>query len=83
MVEDLGRGWIRFYMDNYEVMAQVFSEGSKHGINNGPISKLCITNIDTNEWVVNYDRGWDVYPDNDYCILYENAIGQINGYLGY
>ena len=51
-----------------------YDEGSDYGINGGRISKLSIK-ID-GEWVVNYDRGWDIEPDeNDeaaqiaYCIL--------------
>ena len=53
---------------------KAFEEGSKWGINGGKISKLSIK-ID-GEWVVNYDRGWDVKPAEDdeaaqlaYCIL--------------
>ena len=53
---------------------KAFEEGSEWGINGGKISKLSIK-ID-GEWVVNYDRGWDVKPADDdeaaqlaYCIL--------------
>lgn len=53
---------------------KTFEEGSKWGINGGKISKLSIK-ID-GEWVANYDRGWNLEPDqNDqaaqiaYCIL--------------
>ncbi|MDY4578722.1 MAG: hypothetical protein SO471_12390 [Anaerobutyricum hallii] len=53
---------------------KAYDEGSDYGINGGRISKLSIK-ID-GEWVVNYDRGWDIEPDeNDeaaqiaYCIL--------------
>ena len=53
---------------------KAFEEGSEWGINGGKISKLSIK-ID-GEWVVNYDRGWDVKPAEDdeaaqlaYCIL--------------
>ena len=56
---------------------KAFEEGSEWGINGGKISKLSIK-ID-GEWVVNYDRGWDVEPAEDdmstrmaYCILLEN-----------
>lgn len=56
---------------------KAFEQGSEWGINGGKISKLSIK-ID-GEWVVNYDRGWDIKPDeNDqavmmaYCILLEN-----------
>ena len=53
---------------------KAYDEGSDYGINGGRISKLSIK-ID-GEWVVNYDRGWNIEPDeNDeaaqiaYCIL--------------
>lgn len=53
---------------------KAFAEGSEYGINGGKISKLSIK-ID-GAWVANYDRGWDIKPDeNDeaaqiaYCIL--------------
>lgn len=41
--------------------AKVYDEGSEYGINGGKISKLTIK-ID-GVTVVNYDRGWDVKPD--------------------
>jgi hypothetical protein len=47
---------------NFRYDAKVFEEGSQFGINNGRISKLEIWDKDTNEVVVNYDRGWDIYP---------------------
>ena len=50
-----------------------FDEGSEWGINGGRISKLMIK---INGVVTaNYDRGWDIEPDEDlptqiaYCIL--------------
>lgn len=54
---------------------KAFEEPSEdYGINGGKISKLSIK-ID-GAWVANYDRGWDIEPDeNDeaaqiaYCIL--------------
>lgn len=53
---------------------KTYDEGSDYGINGGRISKLSIKI--NGEWVVNYDRGWDIEPDeNDeaaqiaYCIL--------------
>ena len=42
---------------------KAYEEGSAYGINEGRISKLRIT-ID-GETVVNYDRGWDVEPDEN------------------
>lgn len=47
---------------NFCYSAKVFEEGSQFGIKNGRISKLEIRDIDTNEVVVNYDRGWDIRP---------------------
>jgi hypothetical protein len=53
---------------------KAFDEGSEWGINGGRISKLSIKI--NGVWVANYDRGWDIEPDeNDeaaqiaYCIL--------------
>lgn len=53
---------------------KAYARKSEWGINGGKISKLSIK-ID-GEWVINYDRGWDIEPDeNDkaamiaYCIL--------------
>lgn len=47
---------------------KVFEEGSEWGINGGKISKLSIK-LD-GKWVVNYDRGWDIEPDeNDQNVM--------------
>lgn len=42
---------------------KAYDEGSEYGINNGRISKLTVT-ID-GEKIINYDRGWDIKPDDD------------------
>ena len=53
-----------------------FDEGSEWGISGGRISKLTIK-ID-GKITANYDRGWDIEPDEGlttqmaYCILLEN-----------
>ena len=53
-----------------------FGKGSEWGINGGRISKLTIK-ID-GRITANYDRGWDIQPDEGlptqmaYCILLEN-----------
>ncbi len=45
----------------YLYEAKVFDNGSDFGINKGRISKL---NIRVGaEWLLNYDRGWDIRPD--------------------
>lgn len=43
--------------------AKVYDEGSEYGINEGRISKLTVE-IDGVK-VINYDRGWDIEPDED------------------
>ena len=51
-----------------------FEEGSKFGIDGGRISKLMLKL--NGKIVVNYDRGWDIKPENEeaetaYMILLE------------
>lgn len=47
---------------------KAYDEGSEYGINGGKISKLTLK-ID-GELVANYDRGWDVEPDeNDHDVM--------------
>lgn len=55
--------WIKGQINDYEYEAKVFEEGSKYGINEGNISKLCIKK--DNEYIANYDRGWDIEPITD------------------
>ncbi len=45
----------------YDWSAKVFDDGSLFGINGGRISKLQIKQSDN--ILVNYDRGWDIKPD--------------------
>lgn len=56
---------------------KAYERKSKWGINGGKISKLTIR-ID-GKFVVNYDRGWDIKPDEEdhdamvaYCICLES-----------
>lgn len=52
---------------------KVFEEGSEFGINGGRISKLMIK-ID-GRVVLNYDRGWDIEPDeNDQATMIAYSI---------
>ena len=44
----------------FHYWVKVYDEGSVYGINGGRISKLSIKNEKTGEYVVNYDRGWDI-----------------------
>ena len=56
------RGTIKIDDTEYEVQAKVFLEGSEFGIDNGPISKLTIKNLNNKNTIVNFDRGWDIKP---------------------
>ncbi|WP_270361742.1 DUF7678 domain-containing protein [Eubacterium ramulus] len=49
-------------VDAYYVV-KVFTKGSKFGIGNGRIHKLCIK-ID-GKITARYDRGWDIMPAED------------------
>ena len=55
----------------YSVSGKVYLEGSKFGIDNGPISKLWIKDMEKSKVIVNYDRGWDVKPTDENKNLYE------------
>lgn len=50
--------WVNGKCENYDFEAKLFDEGSEFGINEGRVSKLTIS--DNGNWIVNYDRGWDI-----------------------
>ncbi len=52
---------------------KVYDEGSEYGIENGRISKMMVK-ID-GKTVINYDRGWDIEPDeNDSAVMTAYSI---------
>jgi len=53
-------GALKVYGINYHWWAKVYDEGSEYGIDGGRVSKLMIKQ--DNRIVVNYDRGWDIEP---------------------
>lgn len=59
-------GWIQGNIDGRHFSAKVYDEGSRFGIDEGPVSKLAIWFDDIiirkRMWVATYDRGWDVRP---------------------
>lgn len=55
----------------YSISGKVYLESSKFGIDNGPISKLWIKDMEKSKVIVNYDRGWDVKPTDENKDLYE------------
>ena len=63
----------------YRVNAKVFLEGSEFGIENGPVSKLWIADSNGN-WIINYDRGWDVKPTAETEEIYNIALGAVRSF---
>ena len=60
--------WARGVSDPYKFEALVYCTGSKYGIDNGRISKFAVWIDDEKRgkhWLANYDRGWDIYPDEE------------------
>ncbi len=79
---DLQDNWVNGLVGkNYEFEAKLFDTGSMFGINNGRVSKLSIRELcrsnTTNSWfdgvIVNYDRGWDIEPNEGIMDEY-NAV---------
>lgn len=68
--------WMEGRIDGYNVNAKVYPKPSIHGIENGRISKLTITDKDGNT-IANYDRGWDVIPKEQYKDLYDKIVGSL------
>lgn len=61
----------------FEYWAKHFENGSEYGIDGGRISKLHIRRDDID--VVNYDRGWDVYPEDELDKqAYEEILDEFN-----
>ena len=57
-------GYIRLGSYAFDFEAKVFEEGSQFGINEGRVSKLCISEQNENVCLVSYDRGWDLKPQD-------------------
>ena len=63
----------------YRVNAKVFLEDSEFGIENGPVSKLWIADSNGN-WIINYDRGWDIKPTAETEEIYNIALGAVRSF---
>ena len=70
--------WYDGQFGPYYVTALIFEEPSRHGINNGRISKLSISNINTGNLLCTYDRGWDIKPADEVKELYNSIIKKYN-----
>lgn len=63
-------------LDGYEFFVKHFKNGSEYGINGGKISKLEIRKV---AMVANYDRGWDMEPqDAETRKVYEKILEKFN-----
>jgi len=69
-----GAIWISGTYKNYFWQAEIFSVGSRYGINKGRVSRLWIKDNKTSEWVYNFDRGLDVRPKNKDVTKLKNYI---------
>ena len=62
-------GWdikkIKFRGKEYSIGRKIYDEPSEFGINGGRISKLFIRDKKTGDYLVNFDRGWDVKPKTE------------------
>ena len=61
--------WVEGVCGEYRFQAKLFDEGSEFGIDEGRVSKLAIQDAN-GDWVVNYDRGWDIEPIEQYKDCY-------------
>lgn len=72
--------WVAGMVDGGEFYfeAKLFDEGSIHGIESGRVSKLSVSV--GNRWkgfencIVNYDRGWDIEPNEEDIEVYEEIL---------
>lgn len=72
-----GENWVKGEVGEYIFSAKLFDEGSKFGINNGRVSKLSIIKKGSN-WsngcILNYDRGWDIEPTEEYIECFNSVM---------
>lgn len=66
------QGIVTYQNRTYEFCAKVFDEGSEYGINGGRVSKLGVK--DRLMPIINYDRGWDLKPENYYKPIYKTLM---------
>ena len=71
--------WVKGSYKDYDFTYMLFEEPSKYGIEGGKVSKLCIKGED-GDWLVNYDRGWDVKPTEDILSDYTDILNYLEAY---
>lgn len=72
----LGDGWKKWKEDGCEINMLAFEEPSQYGIESGKISKLWIRK--NGKVLCNYDRGWDVEPDDEVKSLFDKIVKKYN-----
>ena len=60
---DNDSNWVKGKVGRFRFDAKLFNVGSRFGIEGRRVSALTI--CDEYEYVVNYDRGWDIEPSED------------------
>jgi len=71
--------WVKGKVGDYSFEVKIFDECSKYGINRGRISKLTLRDETGEHCLINYDRGWDIEPDDEYLEHYEAIINLLKG----
>ena len=78
-IKNKGNGWVSGKCEEYTFEAKLYDDVSKFGINNGRVSKMTMYDENDN-WVMNYDRGWDIEPDEDVVDCYANIMEVLENY---
>jgi hypothetical protein len=76
-LKHLNGNWYETYFKKYKIQMKKFDTSSEYGINSGKISKLWIFDIDKQETVLNYDRGWDIELDENSPVELKKLYNQI------
>ena len=71
--------WIEGIKGKFKFMAKVFTVGSDFGLKNGRISKIQVCDVSQEHWgwektYLNYDRGWDIRPNDPEIIEFINGL---------
>ncbi len=78
-INNIGNNWVSGNCEDYNFEAKVYDDVSIYGINNGRVSKLTIYDKNNN-WLVNYDRGWDIEPKGEVVDVYVNIMEVLENY---
>ena len=52
--------WHQFIWHGWEITAKVYDEPSHMGIDGGRVSKLDVFDLEREDFICRYDRGWDL-----------------------